>query len=134
MAAIILNGFIDNIHYNPNGSVIVYVSEFKKGYRHKNGTIVEDKYISWRCIFKQGLKKYINEHFSNRMYVEVKGDILPYAIDDDKIVDGYSLIGQTLNLSSFPRLYAKDERKMMKESQLNCTDKPDLKTYNEPDF
>lgn len=134
MAAIVLYGFIDNIHYLPNGSVSVQVSEFKKGFKYKDGRIVEDKYITWRVLFKQGLRKYINDHFNDRMFVEVKGDILPYAIVGEKTVDGYSLIGQTLNIASLPRLYAKQEKRMVKESQMQGIGNPDLDAFNQSDF
>lgn len=134
MAAVVLTGFIDNIHYLKNGSVVVHISEFRKGYKQKDGSVVKDRYLVWKCLFKQGLRKYINEHFSNKMYVEVKGDIYPYAIENEKTVEGYSLIGQTLNLASVPRLYAREEQKMYKESQLHGSGTPDIDGYNEPDF
>ena len=112
----------------------MFVSEFKKGYRKANGETVDDKYLSWNVIFKQGLVNYINNHFSNGMLVEIKGDALPYAIDKDTIVQGYSVIGQTVNLFSFPRSSVRQEQRMIKESQMHATDVPDLDAHNEPDF
>ena len=135
MAAFSVIGFIDNIKHLPNkGGCLVYISEYKKGYRKTNGEIVEDKYFSWKCIYKQGLVKYISEHFNKGMLVEIKGEVLPYAIEHNNIIDGYSVIGQTVNMYSFPRLYAKTEMKMIKESQANTNETPNLDGYNKPDF
>ena len=135
MAAINIIGFIDSIKYLPNnGGCFVFVSEFKRGYRKSNGEVVDDKYLSWKVIFKQGLVNYINNHFNTSMLVEVKGDVLPYAIDKETIVQGYSVIGQTINMFSFPRYSVKQEQRMIKESQLHATDVPDLDEYNKPDF
>ena len=135
MAAINIIGFIDTVKYLPNnGGGFVFVSEFKKGYTKANGDVVEDKYLSWKVIFKQGLVNYINNHFNNGMLVEVKGDVLPYAIDKENIVQGYSVIGQTINLFSFPRSSVRQEQRMIKESQLHATAIPDIDKHNEPDF
>lgn len=135
MAAINIIGFIDNIKYLPNnGGCFVFVSEFKRGYRKANGDVVDDKYLSWKVIFKPGLVAYINNHFSNGMLVEIKGDAYPYAKDKDAIVQGYSVIGQTINLFSFPRNGVKQEQRMIKESQLHATEIPDLDAHNQPDF
>ena len=135
MAAIDIIGFVDTIKYLPNnGGCFVFVSEFKKGFKKANGDIVDDKYLSWKVIFKQGLVNYINNHFSNGMLVEIKGDVLPYAIDKDAIVQGYSVIGQTMNLFSFPRSSVRQEQKMIKESQMHATAIPDLDLHNQPDF
>ena len=135
MAAINIIGFVDTIKYLPNqGGCLVFVSEFKKGYRKSNGDIVDDKYLSWKVIFKQGLVNYITNHFNNGMLVEIKGDAMPYAIDKETIVQGYSVIGQTMNLFSFPRSSVKQEIKMIKESQLHASEIPDLEAHNEPDF
>lgn len=126
---------MDNIRYLPNqGGCFVFVSEFKKGYKKANGEIVDDKYMSWKVIFKQGLVNYINNHFNNGMLVEIKGDVLPYAIEKDELVQGYSVIGQTMNLFSFPRSSVRQEQKMIKESQLHATSVPDMDEHNKPDF
>ena len=135
MANITIIGFIDNVKYLPNqGGCFVFVSEFKKGYKKANGDIVDDKYLSWKIIFKQGLVTYINNHFGNGMLVEIKGEVLPYAIDKETIVQGYSVIGQTMNLFSFPRSSVRMEAKMVKDSQMHGSAKPDLDAYNQPDF
>ena len=135
MASFSVIGFIDTIKYLPNqGGCFVFVSEFKKGYKKSNGEVVDDKYLSWKVIFKHGLVKYINNHFNNGMLVEIKGEVLPYAIDKETIVQGYSVIGQTINLFSFPRSGVRQEQRMLKDSLDYDGDKPDLDEYNRPDF
>jgi hypothetical protein len=133
MADFTVTGFINTVKYLP-GAALVFIDEFKRGYKKSNGETVDDKYLSWKCIFKPYFKKYINEHFSNGMLVQVKGEILPYAIQNQNIVDGYSVLGQTINLASFPRASVKQENKMIKESQMHDTATPNLDEYNKPDF
>lgn len=135
MASFQLVGYIDTIKYIKNGGgCFVFVSEFKKGYKKKDGTVVEDKYHQWKCIFKQGLVKYITEHFGNGMLVEIKGEVLPFAKEGDKLLEGYSVIGQCINMASYPRAFAKQEYRMIKESLSNSDEKPDLEGFNERDF
>lgn len=135
MANITIIGFVDNIKYLPNqGGCFVFVSEFKKGYKKSNGEVVEDKYLSWKVIFKQGLVKYINNHFNNGMLVEIKGEVFPYAIDKETIVQGYSVIGQCMNLASYPRSTVKMEQNLIKESLLHGSEIPNIDEYNKPDF
>lgn len=133
MADFTVVGFINTVKYLPD-AVLVFVDEFKKGYKKPNGEVMDDKYLSWKCVFKAYFKKFINEHFSNGMLVQVKGDILPYAIQNQKITDGYSVIGQTINIASYPRSFARQETKMQKESQINDGEIPDIDNYNKPDF
>lgn len=133
MADFTVTGFINTVKYLPNAA-LVFIDEFKRGYKKSNGETVDDKYLSWKCLFKPYFKKYINEHFSNGMLVQVKGEILPYAIQNQNIVDGYSVLGQTINLASFPRASVKQENKMIKESQMHDTATPNLDEYNKPDF
>lgn len=135
MANITIIGFVDNIKYLPNqGGCFVFVSEFKKGYKKSSGEVVDDKYLSWKVIFKQGLVKYINNHFSNGMLVEIKGEVLPYAIDKETIVQGYSVIGQCMNLASYPRSTVKMEQNLVKESFLHGSEIPNIDEYKKPDF
>ena len=133
MADFSVTGFINQVKYLPD-ACLVFIDEFKKGFRKSDGTIVDDKYMSWRCIFKPYFKKFINEHFNKGMLVQVKGEIMPYAIERDKLVDGYSVIGQTLNMASFPRASVKQEHRMIKDSQLHASETPDLDDFNAPDF
>lgn len=136
MASIYLVGIIESIKYLPNnGGCLVFLSEYKRGYkRASDGVRIDDKYLSWKCIFKQGLVKYINNHFGNGMIVEIKGEVLPYAVEHENIVDGYSVIGQTLNMFSVPRTQLRQEQRMIKESQLHSQEIPDMETFNQPDF
>lgn len=133
MASIQVTGFINTIKYLQT-SVLVFVDEFYKGYKKGNGEIVEDKYLTWKIIFKNGLRNYINNHFNNGMLVTIKGEAFPYAIEKETIVDGYSFVGQTINMASYPRSSVKQEQRMIKESQLHQIGEPDLEAYNEPDF
>ncbi len=133
MASFQLVGFISKIVYK-NGFCLVMVDEFKRGFKRKDGTTVDDKYLSWKCIFKQGLVKYISEHFGNGMLVEVKGEVLPYAKEHENIVDGYSVIGQCINMASYPRSSVKQEQRIMRETQANATEMPNIEDFNRPDF
>lgn len=135
MASVNIIGIIESVKFIPNGGgCFVFLSEYRKGYRKSDGTRVEDKYLSWKVIYKQGLVSYINNHFSNGMVVEVKGEVLPYAIENGETVDGYSVIGQTMNVFSVPRLYQRQEARLQKETQMHSSGKPDLESYNQPDF
>lgn len=133
MADFTVTGFINQVKYLPD-SCLVFLDEFRKGYKKSDGTIVDDKYLSWKCIFKPYFRKYINEHFSKGMLVQVKGEIMPYAIEKEKIVDGYSVIAQTINMASYPKASVKQEAKMIKESQMHDTATPNLDDYYKPDF
>ena len=133
MADFTVIGYINNIKYLQD-SCLVFLDEFRKGFRKKDGTIVDDKYLSWKCIFKHYFKKYINEQFNKGMLVQVKGEIMPYAIEKEHLVDGYSVIGQTINLASYPRASVKQEAKMIKDSQMHASETPDLEGFNAPDF
>ena len=133
MAAFQVVGFIDALKVL-NDSCILFLSEYKKGYKKSDGTIVDDRYHSWKIIYKGYFIKYLTTHFSKGMLVEVKGDIVPYAIEHGEVTEGYSVLGETCNMFSYPRYSIKQERKMIKESQTNSDEKPDLDGYNQPDF
>jgi len=133
MADIQVTGFISQIKYIQD-AVLMFVDEYKKGYKKPNGDVVDDKYISWKVIFKNGLRNYINKYFNNGMLVTIKGEVFPYAIEKEKLVDGYSFVGQTLNISSFPRSSVKQEIRMQKESQQHSLGTPNLDDFNTPDF
>lgn len=135
MGNITLIGVIDSVKYLPNsGGGFVFLSEYKHGYKKSNGEVVDDKYLSWKCVFKDGLSKYINQHFSKGMVVEIKGEAFPYAIEHDRIVEGYSVILQTINMFSVPRTMLRMEQRMQKDSQLHASEKPDLEGFCEDDF
>lgn len=133
MAKFFVQGFINCIKYLPD-ACLVYVDEFKKGYKKHDGTVVDDKYLSWRVIYKGYFKKYISSHFSNGMLVDVMAEIMPYAVEKDKVVDGYSCIGKTIDVASYPKYTVKMEKKMIKESADVGGEQPDLDSYNTPDF
>lgn len=133
MAAFQLTGFINTVKYLPD-ALLVFVDEYKRGYKKQDGTIVSEKYMTWKIIFKSYFRKYVSEHFGDGMLVEIKGDIMPYAIEKEKLIDGYSVIGQTINMASYPKSTVKREIKMIKDSQLNADETPDLDGYIEPDF
>ena len=125
--------FINTIKYMQD-HCLVFVDEFKSGYRKTDGTRVDDKYVTWKCIFKPGFKNYIVNHFNNGMLVQVKGEVMPYAIDHERVVEGYSVIGQTINLASYPKSMLKQEARMIKESMENSLEKPNLEEHMKPDF
>lgn len=126
-------GFVDAVKILPD-SCILFLSEYKKGYKRSDGTVVEDKYHSWKVIFKGYFIKYLTTHFGKGMLVEVKGDIVPYAIEHGQVVEGFSIMGQTCNMYSYPRYAVKQENKMIKESMDNTYEQPDLESFNQPDF
>lgn len=133
MADFSVTGFIRQVKYLEN-ACIVFVDEFKKGYMRPDGISVCDKYLSWSCVFKGYFKNFINNHFSNGMLVQIKGEICPYAINHGEMIDGYSVIGQTINIASYPRGSVKNEAKMIKESQVHSSVDPNLEDYMSPDF
>lgn len=134
MADIVFLGHIEGIRYNDT-SIIVVASERKKGYKKKDGTIIDDELLSFRFIFKSSFRKYISEHFSSGMLVKIKGVLFPYAKDHQgNIIDGYSIIGQTIDLAPYPSNNIRIEKKRIKESQSASDETPDLNAFNQPDF
>lgn len=133
MAKFFVQGFINCIKYLPD-ACLVFVDEYKKGFRKSDGTIVDDRYYSWRVIYKAYFKNYISKHFSNGMLVDVMGEITPYSIEKDKLVDGYSCIGKTIDIASYPKSTVKMERKMIRDSMDSTDEIPNLEAYNAPDF
>lgn len=133
MAAFSVIGTIENVKYLSD-SCILYVTEYKKGYKKSDGTIVDDKYFQWRVIFKKYFSKYISSHFGTGMLVEVKAEIYPYAIENGNVTEGFSVIGQTCNLFCYPRRAIKMEQKIIKESQSGVDDVPNLEDYQSADF
>lgn len=112
----------------------MYLSEFRKGYKRKDGVKVADKYYQWRVIFKQSFVKYISEHFANGLMVEIKGDASPFAVVQGKEVEGYSVLGQTINIFGYPSASQMLEKKIIEQSQETSSGVPDVAAYNEPDF
>ena len=133
MADFTLVGFIRSIKYMDD-AVLVFIDEYKNGYKKSDGEIVNDRYISWKCIFKSYFKNYISKHFGDKMLVQVKGEVFPYAIEHDKVVEGISVIGQTINIFSYPRASARREMKAIRDSQFHSDGTPDLDDFKEEDF
>lgn len=135
MADIQILGHIQGIQFKQE-CILVFVDEYKKGYVKSDGKRVDDKVISWKCIFSgnENKRKYIEKFFSRGMLVQIKGEVMPYAIEQDSIVDGYSVFIQTINLQAYPRQMIKMERKMIRDSMMHSSETPDIDAYNEPDF
>lgn len=133
MADVQLYGFIEGIRFTENG-VIVTVSERRLGYKKKDGTIVDEDVLLWHVVFKAYFKKYISSHFSSGMLVKIKGMILPYSKEHDEIVEGYSFIGQTIDLSPYPKNTLRRDMKIIKESELNTTERPNIDEFMKDDF
>lgn len=133
MASFQVTGFISTITYKQD-FCFVFVDEYKKGYVRKDGVRVDDKYLSWKCIFNKNYIKYISTHFGNGMLVEIKGEVFPFAIDHEKMVDGYSVNAQTINMASYPRASVKQELRMIKESQETSTEQPNIDEFTQDDF
>lgn len=128
-------GHISEIKYLKD-CILVFVDENKNGYRKQDGSIVDDKVFSWKCIFSGNEKKrtYINKFFNRGMLVQVKGEILPYAVENGEIIDGFTIFIQTINRASYPRTTTKAELKMIKESQSNTRIEIDTENFDKPDF
>lgn len=133
MASFECIGFISQIVFRPDFMFLI-LDEYHKGYKKNDGTIVDDKYVTFKVIYKPYFKKFISEHFSKGMLVKVKGEVYPYAIEHGEIKEGVSFIGETCNLYSFPRASVKQEAKMIKDSQMHASETPDLEGFNAPDF
>lgn len=135
MADIQILGHISNIKFLPD-SIIIIVDENKNGYVKPNGERVDSKVFSWKCIFSgnESKRNYINRYFARGMLVQVKGEIVPYAVEHGELVEGYSVFIQTINRASYPTTLIKQEKRMIAESQMNSSEQPDLESYNKPDF
>lgn len=135
MADIVIRGFLDKMHFLPNQTGgIIQVSEFRKGFTKNDGTYVDDKYITWKILFKNGQATFINKHFNTGMLVKVKGEVLPYAVEHNVTIDGYTVFMDSISVDSFPRNAARQEFKTQKESQMHSDESPDLEEYEKPYF
>lgn len=133
MASFEVVGYINQTVYKQD-CVMLFVDEFRRGYKKSDGTMLEDRYVTYKIIYKPYFKKYIATNFSKGMLVKVKGEVYPYAIEHGKPVEGLSFLGETCNLFSYPKANVKQEIKMIKDSLENSTEQPDLDAYNQPDF
>lgn len=137
MASFSVLGTIESIRFLPNGGgALIFLTEYKRGYKRSNGERVEDRYLSWCCIYNANMAKYISSHFGRGMYVEIKGEILPYAKENGESKEGYSVLAQTLNMASYPKPFFKKEKQLMKETQSNLEEdeKPNAKAFLSDDF
>ena len=135
MADIQILGHIANIKYQKE-CILIFVDERRRGFKRNNGTVVGDTVLTWKCIFSgsDSKRSYIDRYFNTGMLVKVKGEALPYAIEQDNMVDGYSVLIQSINVAPYPSDSIRREIKMQKESQLHSSGEPDLEGYNQPDF
>ena len=135
MADIQILGHISNIKFLSD-SIVVVVDENKNGYMKPNGERVDSKVLTWRCILggNESKRNYINKYFNRGMLVQIKGEILPYAVEHGELVDGYSVFIQAINRASYPTTTIKQEKRMIRDSQMASNEHPNLEAYNKPDF
>lgn len=135
MADIQILGHIANIKYQKD-SILIFVDERRKGYSKHDGTKVNDSILSWKCIFSGNEKKrgYIDKYFNIGMLVKVKGEVLPYAMEQSTLIDGYTVFVQSINVAAYPSNALRMEQKMIKESQFHSSGSPNIEEYNQPDF
>lgn len=134
MADVILCGHIVGIRYSDT-SACVSITERRQGYKKKDGTIVNDELITYTVYFKAYFRKFISEHFSSGSLVKVYGVLLPYMKDKEgNTIEGYTIIGKTIDLAPYPSSTLRMEKKRIKESQLHSTGTPNLEEYNQSDF
>lgn len=127
-------GHIDGIRYLES-SVVVTASEIRRGYKKKDGSYVDDEIYSFKFLFKSYFKKYIASHFSEHMLVKIKGTMLPYTRDGNgNICDGYTILGQTIDIASYQTLNVTRERKMVTQSQKKNDATPNLTEFRKEDF
>ena len=126
-------GIINNIRYLQDGCM-VFIDEIKTGYKRKDGTKVDDRVYQWRCLFSSYFKKYINDHFSTDMLVQIKGEITPFAVNHDEVVDGYSILGQYITRASYPKYTIRKEAKAIKDSTMHDMGKPNVEEFMKDDF
>ena len=102
MVDVLMLGFVEGIRCNDN-FVVVKLSVRRAGFRKKDGTNVSEEILIYRVIFASYMRKYISSHFDAGVYVKIKGNMLPYAKGKGgEIVDGYTILGQTMERASFP--------------------------------
>lgn len=134
MADFSILGHLEGIRYT-DSNVIVTMTERRLGYKKKDGTQVESELITWRIMYRASFRKFIADHFSKGMLVKVKGIILPYAkTHEGEFVDGYTILGQTIDIAAYPSNTMRQEKQRIKDSQLHDVGTPSFKQYNEPDF
>lgn len=133
MADVLIVGTIEGIRYFDSHAV-VNVSEYKQGYKKKDGEVVDDSIVTWKVYYKPYFKKYLASNFDNGMYVKIKGVIVPYVRDKSGVFsDGYTIFGETINREPYPKNLRR-ERRMIKESQEKSSGCPDIENFTKDDF
>lgn len=133
MASFDCIGFVSLVKFTPE-SVILLLDEFQSGYKRKDGTIVGDRYYTYKTIWQPYYRKFISDHFGKGTLVHVKGSMLPYSIERGNQVNGYTILGEHITMASYPRQSAKMEMKMIRESQEASEEAPDLEAFRQADF
>ena len=134
MNRFILEGTINAIKYLED-SVLVYVDDMEKGYQKNDGTRVDDVMYTWKVIFKANpFKQYISKFFNEGSLVEIDAKMRPYAMENGKLVEGYSCIGISINRGSYARASFRKEKKLIKDSQEASNEMPNLEEFQKRDF
>lgn len=131
MADINIAGFVEGVRYMET-CVIVTITENLMGYKRKDGTVVKDNIATWHVIYKPYFKKYIAGHFAKGEYVKIKGMVLPYTKANGEIVEGCSVIGQTIDLAPWPNKYVRAEKKLTQDPAFDTMGVPNID--DTPDF
>lgn len=135
MADYSILGHIANIKYLPE-SIVIWVDEVKRGYRKSNGEKIDDRVLTWKCIFSgnESKRNYVNKFFNRGSLVQVKGEILPYEVEQGQETKGYTVFIQTMNLAAYPRTNIKKEKMMQKESMDGLKETPNVDEFMQDDF
>lgn len=128
-------GHIMEVKYLPT-CILIFFDEYRRGYTKPNGEVVKPSIWSWKCIFSGNESKriYITKYFNRGDYVKIKGEIAPFSVENKEVVEGNSVYVQTINKIAYPRKMLKQEIRMIKESQRNSDEEPNLEAYNGDDF
>lgn len=134
MADITLYGHIEGIRYNTK-SVLVVLSEYRCGFVRRNGERVSEELLTFRVVFNANSRSYISSYFSVGNLVKVRGSLLPYVKrKDGTFGEGYTILGQLLELAAYPKRSAGMERRMLKESVAHPCGEPDVDSFMDDDF
>lgn len=134
MVDVLIFGFVESIRCNDN-FVVVKVSVRRAGYKKKDGTVVGEEILVYRIMFASYMRRYISEHFDAGILVKIKGTMLPYAKDGKgDIVDGYTILGQTMERGTYPLQSSRISKKVLKDSVGHEVGNPDLDGFLSDDF
>lgn len=135
MADIQITGDITQILFRGE-SIFIMIDEYERGYVKPNGEKVQDKILSWRCLYSntEAKRKFISKYFDVGDYVQIKGKEYPFMVEDGKQEDGYTIFIQTINFACYPKRMMREEKRAIKDSQIHATGVPDIKKYMENDF